>query len=118
VSEHDRDQVFALAAEVQAATGQVVRVTFADQGYASDQPAADAANHGIELVVVAHVKPKRGFVLLPKRWVVKRTFGWLARFRRLSRDYERTAAVLTGWNWVAFVAIMLYRLALLPDPDS
>ena len=117
-SEQDRDQVFALAAEVQEATGQAVKVAFVDQGYTGDQPAADAANHGIELVVVAHAEPKRGFVLLPRRWVVERTFGWLARFRRLARDYERTAEVLAGWHWVAFVAIMLHRLALLPVPSS
>jgi transposase len=117
-SEQDRGQVLALAAEVQEATGQAVRVAFADQGYAGDQPAADAANHGIELVVVMHTEPKRGFVLLPRRWVVERTFGWLARFRRLARDYERAAAVLAGWHWVAFVTLMLHRLALLPDPGS
>ena len=114
----DRDQVFAVAAEVQEATGQAVRVAFVDQGYTGDQPVADAANHGIELVVVAHAEPKRGFVLLPRRWVVERTFGWLARFRRLARDYERLAETLAGWHWVAFVALMLHRLALLPVPSS
>ena len=66
--EQDRDQVAALAAEVQAATGQAVRVAFVDQGHTGDQPAADAAAHGIELAVVTHPEPKRGFVLLPRRW--------------------------------------------------
>lgn len=43
----------------------------------------------IKLEIVKHHEAKRGFVLLPKRWVVERTFGWLGRFRRLARDYER-----------------------------
>ncbi len=114
----EREQVFELAAEVQEVTGQAVRVAFVDQGYTGDQTAADAANHGIELVVVAHAEPKRGFVLLPRRWVVERTFAWLARFRRLARDYERLAETLAGWHWVAFVALMLHRFVLLPLPGS
>jgi transposase len=92
----DRDQVFALAAEVQEATGQAVRVAFVDQGYTGDQPAADAADHGIALTVVQRPDGATGFVLLPRRWVVERSFAWAARFRRLARDYERMAAVLAA----------------------
>ena len=47
--------------------------------------------HGIQLEVVKHPEAKRGFVLLPRRWVVERSFAWAARFRRLARDYERLA---------------------------
>jgi transposase len=117
-SEQERDQVFDLAAAVQAATGQTVTVAFADQGYTGDQPAADAAAHGITLEVVKLPEAKKGFVLLPKRWVVERSFGWLARFRRLARDYERTAEVLAGWHWVAFAGLMLTRVVglALDDP--
>lgn len=111
-SDQDRDQVAALAAEVQAVTGQAVTLAYVDQGYTGDQPAAAAAAHGIRLEVVAHAEPKRGFVLLPRRWVVERSFGWLARFRRLARDYERTAGVLAGWHWVAFVTLLLHRATL------
>ena len=50
---------------------------------------------------------KRGFVLLPRRWVVERSFGWAARFRRLARDYERLAMTLTGYHWLAFAMLML-----------
>ena len=59
------------------------------QGYTGQKAAAAAAKHGIELEVVKLAEAKRGFVLLPRRWVVERSFAWLARFRRLSRDYER-----------------------------
>jgi transposase len=109
-SDQERDQVAALAADVQAATGQTVTLAFVDQGYTGSRPAADAAAHGIALEVVRHTEAKRGFVLLPRRWVVERSFGWLARFRRLARDYERMAEVLAGWHWVAFTSLMLARV--------
>jgi transposase len=109
-SEQERGQVADLAADLQAATGQTVSLAFVDQGYTGDQPAADAAVHGITLAVVQLAEAKKGFVLLPRRWVVERSFGWLARFRRLARDYERTAAVLAGWHWVAFAGLMLTRV--------
>jgi transposase len=117
-SEQERAQVRDLAADVQAATGQTVTLAYADQGYTGDEPAADAAAHGIRLEVVKLPEAKKGFVLLPRRWVVERSFGWLARFRRLARDYERTAEVLAGWHWVAFTSLMLTRVMELADPGS
>src|SRR4051812_26478235 len=101
-SDDERSQVFELAGAVQEVTGQTVALAFVDQGYTGDQPRADAANHGIALEVVKHAGAKKGFVLLPRRWVVGRSFGWMARFRRLARDYERLAATLAEWHWVAF----------------
>ncbi|CAA9218683.1 MAG: Mobile element protein, partial [uncultured Acetobacteraceae bacterium] len=77
--EQDRQQVERLAADVRAATGESVELAFVDQGYTGDQPAADAVTHGIELSVVKLPQAKRGFVLLPRRWVVERSFAWLAR---------------------------------------
>lgn len=109
-NEQERSQVAELAAAVQEATGQTVTLAYVDQGYTGDQPAADAAAHGIQLEVVKLPEAKNGFVLLPRRWVVERSFGWLARFRRLARDYERTAEVLAGWHWVAFTGLMLTRV--------
>ena len=61
-----------------------------------------AAAHGIQLEVVKHTEAKRGFVLLPRRWVVERSFAWAARFRRLARDYERLSQTLTGIHYFAF----------------
>jgi transposase len=108
-SEQDRAQVGELAAAVQAATGATVEVAFVDQGYTGREAADAAAGHGIRLEVVKHAEAKRGFVLLPRRWVVERSFGWAARFRRLARDYERLAATLAGWHWLAFAVLMLRR---------
>jgi len=70
-------------------------------------PATAATQHGIQLEVVKHTKAKRGFLLLPRRWVVERSFAWAARFRRLARDYERLASRLAGYHWLAFVLLML-----------
>jgi transposase len=106
----DRQQVARLAEDVQAATGESVRLAFVDQGYTGERPAADAEGHGIELSVVKLPAAKRGFVLLPRRWVVERSFAWLARFRRLARDYERLADTLRGLHFVAFACVMLRNL--------
>ncbi len=107
--EQDRAQVGALAQQIQEATGESVEVAFVDQGYTGEQPAADAEAHGIRLEVVKLPTAKRGFVLLPRRWVVERSFAWMARFRRLARDYERLAQTLIGLHFVAFAILMAHR---------
>jgi transposase len=109
-NEQDRAQVGALSAAVQEATGQSVQLAFVDQGYTGPTPAAEAEAHGIRLEVIKLSEAKRGFVLLPRRWVVERSFGWAARFRRLARDYERLATTLAGLHWLAFVGLMLNAL--------
>jgi transposase len=106
----DRAQVAALAAAVQEATGSTVALAFVDQGYTGEQPALDAATHGIRLEVVKLAEAKRGFVLLPRRWVVERSFAWVARFRRLARDYERLPALVVGLHFLAFACLLLHRL--------
>ncbi len=80
-----------------------------DQGYTGEQPAADAQAHGIRPEVVKLPTAKRGFVLLPRRWVVERSFAWMTRFRRLTRDYERLAETLVGLHFVAFAMLMAHR---------
>jgi transposase len=72
-NEQDRAQVGELAAAVQEVTGQTVEVAFVDQAYTGDVPATEAAQHGIQLAVVKLPEAKRGFVLLPRRWVVENT---------------------------------------------
>ncbi len=108
----DRDQVAELADAVQEATGETVEIADVDQGYTGETPKQAAADHGIALEVVKLPDVKRGFVLLPRRWVVERDFGWMSRFRRLARDQERLADVLKGFHLVAFT--MLMRKQVLP----
>jgi transposase len=106
----ERTQVAALAEQVQVVTGEHVQIAYVDEGYDGPNAAAAAQQHGIALVVVKLPEAKRGFVLLPKRWVVERSFGWSARFRRLARDFERLAEVLAGLHFLAFACLMLHQL--------
>lgn len=108
-NDQDRTQVSELAQQVQAVTDQHIEVAFVDQGYTGDQPALAAAEHGIHLIVVKLPDAKKGFVLLPRRWVVERSFGWMARFRRLARDYERLPGTLKGLHFLAFAVLMLVK---------
>lgn len=112
-SEQDRAPVGARAAAVGDATGARVDVAFVDQGYTGAQPAEDAAAHGLRLVVVKLPQARRGFVLLPRRWVVERSFAWTARFRRLARDYERLDATLKGLHLLAFALLMARQFVTL-----
>ena len=107
----DRAEVGRLAEAVQEATGDAVDVAFVDQGYTGERPASAAKAQGIELEVVKLPEAKRGFVLLPRRWVVERSFAWTTRCRRLVKDYERYASTLAGMHVIAFVCIMLRRAA-------
>jgi transposase len=66
----------------------------------------------MRLEVVKLPQAKHGFVLLPRRWVVERSFAWTARFRRLARDYERWPETLAGLHLLAFSVLMLHRFAL------
>ena len=109
-NEQERAQVADLAREIQSVTGGHVEVAFVDQGHTGQEPAAQAAVHGMRLEVIKLEAAKRGFVLLPRRWVVERSFAWAARFRRLARDYERLATSLAGLHWLAFVSLMLNSL--------
>ncbi len=110
-NEQERAQVEELAQAVQEVTGQHVELAYVDQGYTGEEAERAAAEHGISLEVVKLPEAKRGFVLLPRRWVVERSFGWMSRFRRLARDYERLASTLAGLHFVAFVCLLLHRAA-------
>lgn len=111
--EGDRARVGELCRAVQEATGESVKVAFVDQGYTGEEPKEAAAARGIELSVVKLSEAKKGFVLLPRRWVVERSFAWASRFRRLVRDYERLPQTLVGLHYLAFVCLMLRRVAVI-----
>jgi transposase len=107
----DRAEVGRLAEAVQEATGQSVDLAYVDQGYTGQRPAQAAKAQGIDLEIVKLPETKKGFVLLPRRWVVERSFAWATRFRRLVRDYERYASTLADLHLVAFTCIMLKQTA-------
>ncbi len=92
---------------------QVEELAYIDQGYTGEEPAAAAAAQGIQLAVVKLPEAKRGFVLLPRRWVVERSFAWATRFRRLAHDYERLAATMAALHFLAFVGLFLHRFTTL-----
>ena len=117
-NEQDRAQVAQLADQVQQETGASVEVAFVDQGYTGEEPAQAAATHGIQLEVVKLTEAKKGFVLLPRRWVVERSFAWMARFRRLARDYERLPTTLVGFHLLAFAILMLRQFVQMSTPSS
>jgi transposase len=116
-NEQDRKQVDALAEAIQEATGESVELAYVDQGYTGEQPEQEAGEHGIRLEVVKHPETGRGFVLLPRRWVVERDFAWASRFRRLVRDYERLPQTVAGLHFVAFACLFLHQAISVIGPS-
>jgi transposase len=108
-NEQDRGRVGELAEAVQEATGESVELAYVDQGYTGEKAAEEAEAFGMRLEVVRYEEAKRGFVLLPRRWVVERDFAWASRFRRLAKDYERLTATLAGLHFVAFACLFLQQ---------
>jgi transposase len=116
-NEQDREQVEVLAEAIQEATGENIELAYVDQGYTGERPAEEAAEHGIQLEVVKHQEAKRGFVLLPRRWVVERGFAWASRFRRLVKDYERLPETVAGLHFVAFACLFLHQAVSVIGPS-
>ena len=110
-NEHDRKQVEKLAEEIEQATQENIEIAYVDQGYTGERASELAAEEGIRLEVVKHEEAKRGFVLLPKRWVVERDFAWASRFGRLVKDYERLPETVAGLHFVAFACLFLEQAA-------
>jgi len=116
--EQDRSQVAEMARQVQEITGDNVSIMFVDQGYTGETPKQAAAAEGIDLQVIKLPEAKKGFVLPPRRWVVERSFGWMARFRRLARDYERLPETVAGLHFLAFSMLMLKNFVALVSHSS
>jgi transposase len=110
-SAEDRGEVERLGRTVQAVTNNTVELARVDQGYTGERAANAAASHGIVLEVVKLLEAKRGFLLLPRRWVIERSFAWATRFRRLVKDCERYAKTLAGLHVVAFACLMMKQAA-------
>jgi transposase len=77
-------------------------------------PFESCLRRGFSTLQVKLPDTERGFVLLPRRWVVERSFAWLSRFRRLVRDYERLPETLKGLHFLAFARwrIVSFKLSL------
>lgn len=110
-SAEDRGEVERLARTVQAVTGNTIDIAYVDQGCTGARASDAAAAHGIALEVIKLPEAKRGFVPLPRRWVVERSFAWATRFRRLVKDYERYAQTLAGLHIVAFACLLMKQAA-------
>src|SRR5215208_2293652 len=87
-------------------------------GHTGKRASGFAAEHGIRLEVVKHEEAKRGFVLLPRRWVVERDFAWASRFRRLVKDYERLPETVAGLHFVVFACLFLQQAAGILSANS
>ncbi|MCW8309316.1 IS5 family transposase [Acidiphilium sp. PA] len=111
-SMQDRDALAPLLGAVRRKSPWVKRA-FLDAGYQGDeaQRAAFEASHIIVTVVKRTDKEIKGFVVLPKRWVVERTLGWINRARRLSKDFEATINSALAWLQLALAFLIMRRLA-------
>jgi len=86
-----------------------LRAVFADGGYNRVPALLACFLLGLALLIVSRPRGAKGFVLLPRRWVVERTLGWLGRWRRLSRDYEHLPEVSEAMVTLAMIRLMLHR---------
>jgi transposase len=84
---------------------------FADGGYRGETAARAAAQERVRLTIVARDPDARGFVILPRRWVVERTFAWLGRNRRLAKDFEKTINPAIAMVYLASIQLLVRRLA-------
>jgi len=88
-----------------------LRTVFADSIYNRVAALLACFLLGITLVIVGRIPGTKGFVVLPRRWVVERTFGWLGRWRRLSKDYEHLPEVSEAMVTLAMIRLMVHRVA-------
>ena len=107
----DRDGALPLLREARRRFPFVERI-FADRGYQGDRTAAAVRALGAwELEIVKCSEQAQGFVVLPKRWIVERSFGWLGRCRRLAKDFENLSRISLAFLRLAFIRLMLRRIA-------
>jgi putative transposase len=93
------------------AAGRTLGKIWIDGGYQQGCVDWAQAELGYPLEVVARPPDRKGFAVLPRRWVVERSFAWIGRYRRLSKDYEALTATSEAMIWTAFGTTMLRRLA-------
>jgi transposase len=106
----DRDGAFQLLRRARRLFPFIERI-FADGGYAGPKMALVTCRTGKWRLQIVKRSDVAGFEILPKRWIVERTFAWISRNRRLARDFERYATTATAFIRLAMIRIMLRRLA-------
>jgi putative transposase len=109
----DRDGAKLVFAQLKGTFPRLERI-WADGGYAGALVEWVAAFAGWLLEIVKRRDDAAGFVVLPKRWIVERTLAWLARYRRLAKDYEETCESSETWIRIAMIHLMARRLAISP----
>jgi transposase len=105
----DRDGIRQVLEQARRSFPFIERI-FADAGYQGPRAAAAAAETGSWVVEIVKRTDAHKFVVLPKRWVVERTFAWTTRYRRLARDFERYARTVAAFFRLAMIRLMLRRL--------
>ncbi len=110
-SVQDHHQIYDLVAIGKKRSKRLKRV-WVDEGYQSNDVAETIQNDlEVNLEIVAKPSGQKGFTLVPRRWVVERTFAWLGRYRRLSKDYEYHVETSQAMIYLAMSHLMLRRLA-------
>ena len=89
-----------------------------DHAYAGPLVAWAKQRFGLDVEIVVRPPEQHGFQVLPRRWVVERTFGWFGRNRRLSKDYEMEPLYSESWIYLASIQLMLKRLATAPPQEA
>ena len=112
----DRDGVQAVLRKARRSFPFIERI-FADAGYQGPKAAAVVAETGRWRLEIVKRSEAHKFVVLPKRWIVERTFAWASRYRRLARDFERYARTVAAFFRLAMIRLMLRRLTK-PTPSS
>jgi putative transposase len=107
---HAGQQLFSAVAQKPELLTRLEKI-FADGGYRGDL--VDWTQHNLQAVleIVLKLGNQKGFQVLPKRWVIERTFAWITRNRRLARDYERLAQSSEAFIYLAMIRLGLRRLA-------
>lgn len=112
----DRDGARSLLRGVRRRFPFIERI-FADAGYQGPKMASTIAATGSWKIAIVKRSDMHRFVVLPKRWIVERTFAWISRNRRLARDFERYATTVAAFVRLAMIRLMLKRLTR-PSPCS
>jgi transposase len=105
----DRDGAHEVLRQARRSFPFIERI-FADAGYQGPRAAAAAADTGSWTLEIVKRTEAHQFVVLPKRWIVERTFAWTTRYRRLGRDFERYAGTVAAFFRLAMIRLMLRRL--------